>query len=300
MTEIITNHKGTIDKYIGDCIMAFWNAPLDDPDHAKNAVRAVQDMRRALIELNRQWEAEAAAAGKTFSPVKIGIGLNTGECGVGNFGSMKRFDYSLLGDPVNLASRLESLGKVYGIDVIIGEETAVRLDDTRSDRGRCRAVKGKTQASRIYTIPPEKIAAPEALQQHQALLAAYRHQEWSTALSLLNSGSLGRAAIPCSGIRSLQAADRAIPDRAAAGELGRRIRASGEMTGPDRGASRSGDGVYTWRETTMSPITSMSILVRRKQSSASSGRQTIGSFSLNDVLSTSGIPVRSRNNSISR
>ena len=118
------HHKGTIDKYIGDCIMAFWNAPLDDPDHAKNAVRAVQDMRRALIELNRQWEAEAAAAGKTFSPVKIGIGLNTGECCVGNFGSMQRFDYSLLGDPVNLASRLESLGKVYGLDVIIGEETA--------------------------------------------------------------------------------------------------------------------------------------------------------------------------------
>ena len=143
MTEIITNHKGTIDKYIGDCIMAFWNAPLDDPDHAKNAVRAVQDMRHALIELNRQWEAEAAAAGKTFSPVKIGIGLNTGECCVGNFGSMQRFDYSLLGDPVNLASRLESLGKVYGIDVIIGEETAIRLDDTEPDRGRCRRGQGQ-------------------------------------------------------------------------------------------------------------------------------------------------------------
>jgi len=170
--------------------VAFWNAPLDDPDHAKNAVRAVQDMRRALIKLNRQWETEAAADGKTFSSVKIGIGLNTGECCVGNFGSMKRFDYSLLGDPVNLASRLESLGKVYGIDVIIGEETAIRLDDTCLIEVDVVAVKGKTQASRIYTIPPEKIAAPEALQQHQALLAAYRHQEWSTALSLLNSGSL--------------------------------------------------------------------------------------------------------------
>jgi hypothetical protein len=83
--------------------MAFWNAPLDDPDHAGNAARAVQEMRRALVELNRQWEAEAAAAGKKFSPVKIGVGLNTGECVVGNFGSMQRFDYSLLGDPVNLA-----------------------------------------------------------------------------------------------------------------------------------------------------------------------------------------------------
>jgi adenylate cyclase len=190
MTEIITNHKGTIDKYIGDCIMAFWNAPLDDPDHAANAARAVQEMRRSLIELNRQWEAEAVAEGKKFSPVKIGIGLNTGECVVGNFGSMQRFDYSLLGDPVNLASRLESLGKVYGLDVIIGEETAARLDSADLIEVDVVAVKGKTQASRIYTIPPETIAAPEALSLHQALLAAYRHQEWGTALGLLDSGSL--------------------------------------------------------------------------------------------------------------
>ena len=103
---------------------------------------------------------------------------------------MQRFDYSLLGDPVNLASRLESLGKVYGIDVIIGEETAARLDDPDLIEVDVVAVKGKTQASRIYTIPPEQVAAHEALQQHQALLAAYRHQEWSTALGLLNSGSL--------------------------------------------------------------------------------------------------------------
>jgi adenylate cyclase len=190
MTEIITNHKGTIDKYIGDCIMAFWNAPLDDPDHAKNAVEAVQEMRRALIDLNRQWEAEAAAAGKTFSPVQIGIGLNTGECVVGNFGSMQRFDYSLLGDPVNLASRLEGLGKVYGIDFIIGEDTAARLNDPDLIEVDVVSVKGKSQASRIYTIPPEQVAAHEALQQHQALLTAYRHQEWGIALSLLNSGSL--------------------------------------------------------------------------------------------------------------
>ncbi|MGE0258501.1 MAG: CHASE2 domain-containing protein [Alphaproteobacteria bacterium] len=190
MTEIITNRKGTIDKYIGDCIMAFWNAPLDDPEHAKNAVQAVQEMRRALIELNRQWEIEAADAGKKFIPVQIGIGLNTGECVVGNFGSMKRFDYSLLGDPVNLASRLEGLGKVYGIDFIIGEDTAARLDDPDLIEVDVVAVKGKTQPSRIYTLPPEPVAAQDALRQHQALLSAYRHQEWSTALSLLNSGSL--------------------------------------------------------------------------------------------------------------
>ncbi|MGH7030427.1 MAG: CHASE2 domain-containing protein, partial [Stellaceae bacterium] len=118
MTEIITNDKGTIDKYIGDCIMAFWNAPLDDPDHAGNAVRAAQAMRRKLAGLNRVWLEEAAAAGNPFRPVQVGIGINTGECVVGNFGSEQHFDYSLLGDPVNLASRLEGLGKVYGIDLV--------------------------------------------------------------------------------------------------------------------------------------------------------------------------------------
>ena len=80
MTEIITEEKGTIDKYIGDCIMAFWNAPLDDPDHATNAVRAAQAMRRRLVELNRGWADEAAASGTPFRPVQMGIGINTGEC----------------------------------------------------------------------------------------------------------------------------------------------------------------------------------------------------------------------------
>ncbi len=136
MTEIITEAKGTIDKYIGDCIMAFWNAPLDDPDHARNAVRAAQAMRRELAELNVGWAAEAQAAGKPFRPVRFGIGINTGECCVGNFGSQQHFDYSLLGDPVNLASRLEGLGKVYGIDLVIGEETARPPRRSGIDRGR--------------------------------------------------------------------------------------------------------------------------------------------------------------------
>src|SRR5258705_5439988 len=92
MTEIITEQKGTIDKYIGDCIMAFWNAPLDDPDHAKNAVAAAQEMRLKLVELNEAWVAEGRPE------LHIGIGVNTGECSVGNFRSHQRFNYSLLGD----------------------------------------------------------------------------------------------------------------------------------------------------------------------------------------------------------
>jgi len=117
MTEIITAQKGTIDRYLGDGIMAFWNAPLDDPDHAKNAVRAAQAVRQKLFELNRDWETEAHAAGNVFRAVRMGIGVNTGECCVGNYGSQQHFNYSLLGDPVNLASRLESLSKIYGIDL---------------------------------------------------------------------------------------------------------------------------------------------------------------------------------------
>ena len=186
MSEIITEQKGTIDKYIGDCIMAFWNAPLDDPEHVKNAVRTAQMMRRQLVELNRGWDAEARASGKPFRPVQIGIGINTGECVVGNFGSQQHFDYSLLGDPVNLASRLEGLGKIYGIDLVIGEETARRLDDPELIEVDLVAVKGKTEACRVYTLPPERIEEEQFIQQHSALLGAYRCQDWAAALHLLN------------------------------------------------------------------------------------------------------------------
>ena len=189
MTEIITEQKGTIDKYIGDCIMAFWNAPLDDADHAKNAARAAQMMRRKLIELNHMW-TEEAAAGKPFRPVQMGIGINTGECCVGNFGSQQHFDYSLLGDPVNLASRLEGLGKVYGIDLVIGEETAIRLDEAALIEVDLVAVKGKSQAGRVYTLPPERIEEDEFARRHSALLRAYRHQDWGAALRLLDDGLL--------------------------------------------------------------------------------------------------------------
>src|SRR5271157_271042 len=191
MTEIITERKGTIDKYVGDCIMAFWNAPLDDPDHAKNAVRAAQAMRRKLVELNRLWQAEVAY--RVFLPVRIGIGINTGECVVGNFGSHQHFNYSLLGDPVNLASRLEGLGKVYGIDLMIGEETAGRLGDPVLIELDLVAVKGKSEAGRIYTLPPERIVEDQFIDQHSALLGAYRWQDWATAMRLLDDGRLAAA-----------------------------------------------------------------------------------------------------------
>jgi adenylate cyclase len=191
MIEIITERKGTIDKYIGDCIMAFWNAPLDDPDHATNAVQAAQAMRCKLVELNRIWQAEAGYP--VFLPVRIGIGINTGKCVVGNFGSQQHFDYSLLGDPVNLASRLESLGKVYDIDLMIGEETAACLGDPALIELDLVAVKGKSEAGRIYTLPPERIVEDQFIDQHSALLGAYRRQDWVTATRLLDDGRLAAA-----------------------------------------------------------------------------------------------------------
>jgi adenylate cyclase len=193
MTEIIMAHRGYIDKYIGDCIMAFWNAPLDDREHAQNAVRAAQAMRRRLAELNEEWAKKAAAEGKPYKPLKIGIGINTGECSVGNMGSDQRFNYSVLGDPVNLASRLEGQGKPYGVDVVIGESTASLCPGWPFVELDLVAVKGKTQPVKIFTLMPEAEPSPQAdaapaLPEHAALLAAYRGQDWATALRLLDDG----------------------------------------------------------------------------------------------------------------
>ncbi len=184
MTEIIMENKGTIDKYIGDCIMAFWNAPLDDPDHAKNAVAAAQGMRKKLVELNEGWRAQGKRE------IHIGIGINTGECCVGNFGSEQRFDYSLLGDPVNLSSRLESLTKQYHVDFIIGEDTAELLDEPNLIELDLVAVKGKSRAVRIYALPPHPVETEQYLVRHQALLAAYRRRDWEGALALLEDRAL--------------------------------------------------------------------------------------------------------------
>jgi len=190
MTDSITEYEGTIDKYIGDCIMAFWNAPLDDPDHAKNAVRAARDMRRKLAVLNRELAAEAEAAGRPYHELRFGIGINTGECVVGNFGSETRFNYSLLGDPVNLASRVEGLGKLYTVDLVIAEETAKRLDEPGLIELDLVAVKGKSQAVKVYTLPPEGDDEASYKTPHAELIAAYRRQDWVGALAALGSTPL--------------------------------------------------------------------------------------------------------------
>jgi adenylate cyclase len=188
-------NKGYIDKYIGDCIMAFWNAPLDDPDHAANAVRAAQGMRRRLVELNKQWEKEAIAQGRPHKPLKIGIGVNTGECCVGNMGSNERFNYSVLGDAVNLASRLEGLGKTYGVDFVVGESTVEQLGEWPLLELDLVAVKGKSIPVRIFHLLPSGEEAtqvtPEIMEPHQRLLTAYRTQDFQTATRMIAEGVNG-------------------------------------------------------------------------------------------------------------
>ncbi|HLD49566.1 MAG TPA: adenylate/guanylate cyclase domain-containing protein, partial [bacterium] len=120
MTELLLNQSATIDKYIGDCIMAFWNAPLDDPAHAAHACQAACNMRQYLVHWNQEWKVECESKGRPPIPVNIGIGINTGECCVGNMGSVQHFNYSVLGDEVNLASRLEGQSKAYGVDIVLG------------------------------------------------------------------------------------------------------------------------------------------------------------------------------------
>jgi adenylate cyclase len=161
LSRIVLEEGGTIDKYIGDCIMAFWNAPLDEPDHAAKAVAAGLRMEGVLVALNEELAAEAQP-GDDVIRLGIGVGINTGDCIVGNMGSRLRFDYSALGDAVNLAARLESKTRDYGVPVIIGPETASlvagRFALTELDRI---AVKGRTEATPIYAVdalPPDGAA----------------------------------------------------------------------------------------------------------------------------------------------
>jgi adenylate cyclase len=126
MSDLIMRSRGTIDKYMGDCIMAFWNAPLDVAAHADHACATALAMKAEIARINEQLAAEIAAEGGMFMPLNIGIGINTGECIVGNMGSAQRFAYTALGDAVNLAARLEGQTKTYNVDIIIG-------DDTRND-----------------------------------------------------------------------------------------------------------------------------------------------------------------------
>jgi adenylate cyclase len=183
LTDAIYKQRGSIDKYIGDCIMAFWNAPMSDAEHARNSLRAALAMRHALDQVNGKFAQEAQIAGKPFKPVEVGIGINSGPCSVGNMGSQQRVAYSALGDTVNLASRLESLTRAYGVHIIVGEDTAAGAPEMallEIDRVQ---VKGRSQPLAIFTLlGSARDAAFEKLSTAQAaFLAAYRRKDWNAA-----------------------------------------------------------------------------------------------------------------------
>ena len=193
LTNEIIARNGTIDKYIGDAIMAFWNAPLDDASHEKDACEAALAMLAAVDGLNQEREREASISGGGFTPIAMGIGINTGRCTVGNMGSDLRFQYTVMGDTVNLASRVESLTRLYGVSIIIGSQTAaavanqfalLEIDSVR--------VKGKAEPEVIYTILRRaeggETADIASLQNHwESFLVCYRKQDWAGALQMLDA-----------------------------------------------------------------------------------------------------------------
>jgi adenylate cyclase len=186
MTDIVLEQMGTVDKYMGDAIMAFWNAPLDDAAHATHGVRAALEMRGALAELNRRWAERALRSGQAHREVKFGVGLNTGECCVGNLGSMRRFDYSALGDEVNVASRLEGASKIFAVDIVgsaATREQAPQFAWLEIDRV---ILKNKTRATAVFALAggadyAASLAFGELAWRHEEILAAYRAGEFMSA-----------------------------------------------------------------------------------------------------------------------
>ena len=183
ITEIIFNHHGTIDKYVGDMVMAFWGAPLNDKDHAEHALDAALAMLEATDKLSHHFQQQNLPA------ISIGIGLNTGEMNVGDMGSSFRRAYTVLGDAVNLGSRLESLTKFYGMELLISENTKQQCPHYNFHIIDKVKVKGKQQAITIYS-PLAKNS--EAMQIQKAkefedVFAHYQLKEFTKALKLLNN-----------------------------------------------------------------------------------------------------------------
>ncbi len=191
MTDCILDRDGTVDKYIGDAIMAFWNAPLDVPEHPKKAVSAALAMREAMISFNAAREEKARAAGVAHRRAAMGIGINIGPCSVGNMGSTRRFDYSVLGDAVNLASRLEGASKILKVDILIsGEVRKAAPDFAWLDLGEI-VVVGRETPTAVATIAGDEAFAKSAdfaswSARHEEMLEDYRERRFNAAAALAN------------------------------------------------------------------------------------------------------------------
>jgi adenylate cyclase len=191
MTNAIIERKGYVDKYIGDAIMAFWNAPVDDPEQEVNSCEAALEMLAQLKVLNEAFEREAQESGGRYLPFRIGIGINTGLCVAGNMGSDLRFNYSVLGDSVNLASRLEGRSKDYGLPIILGANTAAaakeRFATLEIDLIK---VKGKTEPEAVFTVlgrgdVVHSDGFREIAEFNARMLTSFRKQDWDGALAAI-------------------------------------------------------------------------------------------------------------------
>jgi adenylate cyclase len=180
LTNVISTHRGTVDKYMGDCVMAFWGAPIETPDHAALAVRAALDMADAVRDINRVHRAGGRPE------ISVGIGLNSGVMSVGDMGSTARRSYTVVGDAVNLASRLEGLSGHYGVEIVASGATRELAPGCIWQELDSVLVKGKAQAVAVFT-PLAGDAAPAAqqLERWAEVLAAYRRQDWAMGRNLL-------------------------------------------------------------------------------------------------------------------
>lgn len=183
MTGVIFKHDGVLDKYIGDCIMAFWNAPMDQPDHARRACETALDLTERLRELQGDWERRGVPK------LEMGIGINTGPMVVGNMGSRQRLAYTVLGDTVNVASRLEGLSKEYGVHVVIGEATRTAAGDAFEHRFLDWAVvKGLSEPLRVHEMVGRTGQLTPAhaawLQTYRRGIELYSTRRWAEAADL--------------------------------------------------------------------------------------------------------------------
>ncbi len=184
LTEIIYKHKGTVDKYMGDAIMSFWGAPVDDPHHATNALAAALEMRDALEKLRPEF------AKRGWPEVRMGIGLNTGTVSVGNMGSKYRIAYTAIGDAVNLAARYQALTRIYKTEIIVGATTRKACAIGHFRELGLVAVKGKRRPARIFE-PINPGADPEStllenLRRHNEALRCYYARDWARARTLFD------------------------------------------------------------------------------------------------------------------
>lgn len=189
MSDLVMSNRGTIDKYMGDAMMAFWNAPLDDSEHARHACSAALKMNRALDPINEGLRQRAQNLGKPPLLLKAGIGVNSGSTSVGNMGSKQRFAYSAIGDTVNLASRLEGQTRTYNASVIIGEATQKFVPDFATLELDLIQVKGKTEPARIFALVGDEVyASPEFKKWaavHSDMMKAYRDLDFEMAMRMM-------------------------------------------------------------------------------------------------------------------